>query len=490
MNFSSKYHFLIYSILQLIGYNLHSQSFPVIISSLEDEEATSLVTLDDKTYHTIIFNGDPTKNDSLTLFTMDSSGTGIVFTRFENTAYCDASFIHIKENLSQNSYIAIGTCYDVMNADNQISFLRLDENFNLITQDTVGDLTFNEHTWDVLEDTSGNIYFSGFDFDNPSDAFIYKYDKYLNMIQKNILDGSASAPEDPYVLGIISMFDGIFPSAIAGFFTLTNHATLINKETLELDTTIALNYNDKFISLRWAAYLQDAKKFIIPFQQKNVALNKTKINIVVTDTNFNLLSSNSFGSPDQDITISNTIDYIDSNTIWFALTTYETPGIFVEIPNYIDVVKMNSAGEIFGETHFGGDAYYAAHSLQATPDGGALIMCERYDWTIQDHERDIYIYKIDSNGNLVNTATDIEPVDEQKNFLVYPNPAQDVLHFQSAMYEQASVEIFDLNGKKIQERDKNSFETTLDISNLAPGMYLYKISAEHALIKTGKFVKE
>lgn len=475
----------------LILSTAYAQTFPVIISSPEDEFCISIASLDEIKYHTIISYLPAGIVDSITLFSMNGLGEDKNFIQIHNITSCDASDIQIKSLKYSNSFIAFGNCYDTTTNDFQNYVLRLDENFDITLQDTIGKLDLNEKTWDMFQDSSGYIYLSGTDYLDWNISYVYKYTDDLQM--NNAVYFANLPPDYLYTLGMIGILNNENSNTLTGFFPLSNNVMEIDKATLAIEMEQVLNYDDRFISLRRPAFLRDAKKYIIPFQEYNSVLTKTKVNIVITDEYFNLLSEETFGnSADTNLTIAlDAIDYIDSNNIWIALTPYSTPDVsFEEIPHYIHVIKMNSLGEILIENNFGGDANYVAQAVKATPDGGALILCTRYDWTVQDHERDIYIYKIDSAGNLVTTATGIVPTPEQKDILVFPNPAHDVLFFQSILYENALIEIFDISGKKIMQQLKTEYELAVDISTLSSGLYLYKVTSENILIKTGKFVKE
>lgn len=70
------------------------------------------------------------------------------------------------------------------------------------------------------------------------------------------------------------------------------------------------------------------------------------------------------------------------------------------------------------------------------------------------------------------------------NFYFYPNPASSIVRFNK---EIAKVDIFDLNGRFINT-SSNSFQ--LDISNLATGTYVLKITTPDGLTATKKMIKQ
>ena len=97
---------------------------------------------------------------------------------------------------------------------------------------------------------------------------------------------------------------------------------------------------------------------------------------------------------------------------------------------------------------------------------------------------------VDSNGcsarsasyfyNAVGVATGAQSA---TGFLLYPNPAQDVLHLASmdAIQVPMTIEFWDMFGQKLRVIDQAYMNDALsfDISNLAAGPYLMKISVHH-----------
>ncbi|MDC8000617.1 T9SS type A sorting domain-containing protein [Aequorivita todarodis] len=77
---------------------------------------------------------------------------------------------------------------------------------------------------------------------------------------------------------------------------------------------------------------------------------------------------------------------------------------------------------------------------------------------------------------------------DQDTFFIYPNPVKDVLTVQSKEMVD-SVEIFDLLGKLVLSQKPNSISPSVNISSLAPGSYLAKVTIGDAS-KTLKIIKQ
>ena len=75
------------------------------------------------------------------------------------------------------------------------------------------------------------------------------------------------------------------------------------------------------------------------------------------------------------------------------------------------------------------------------------------------------------------------------NWSVYPNPAIDVLNVKSFLGEKANIEILDITGKTIKFINLNSSTSSVDVTDLLSGVYLYQIrSLENEVFRTGKLL--
>jgi hypothetical protein len=58
---------------------------------------------------------------------------------------------------------------------------------------------------------------------------------------------------------------------------------------------------------------------------------------------------------------------------------------------------------------------------------------------------------------------------------VFPNPAKDIFKVMSH-YTIKDIQVFDMMGKKVLEKEVNYFETEIIVDNLASGTYIVKIN--------------
>ncbi|PZO26679.1 MAG: hypothetical protein DCF13_13430 [Flavobacteriaceae bacterium] len=76
----------------------------------------------------------------------------------------------------------------------------------------------------------------------------------------------------------------------------------------------------------------------------------------------------------------------------------------------------------------------------------------------------------------------------RNEFVLYPNPVKNILNL-SFDKEISSVSIFNLIGQEVIVKSLNSKEGIIDVSNLASGTYLVKVTSDEE-IKTTKIIKE
>ncbi|MFA5618911.1 MAG: T9SS type A sorting domain-containing protein [Weeksellaceae bacterium] len=78
-----------------------------------------------------------------------------------------------------------------------------------------------------------------------------------------------------------------------------------------------------------------------------------------------------------------------------------------------------------------------------------------------------------------------EPEIVGNTFVIYPNPASDVINI-ATKEKVKSVEIYSLNGQKIM----HTHAAEINVSHLSKGVYILKIHLENGKVKTEKFIKK
>lgn len=99
-------------------------------------------------------------------------------------------------------------------------------------------------------------------------------------------------------------------------------------------------------------------------------------------------------------------------------------------------------------------------------------------------QKDIYLMKYTVNVGITNP-------EEMISLVVYPNPASQVLHFETSMIQNPQIELFNSLGQMISfTQNTTPTETTIDVANLPAGMYFYQVKENGKLLASGKVVKE
>jgi hypothetical protein len=186
------------------------------------------------------------------------------------------------------------------------------------------------------------------------------------------------------------------------------------------------------------------------------------------------------------------IDFRNKDTIFAGGTrnlniynpTYATQ------PSWFVVLQMDSLLNVRWERFYGGDAYYKMDRVYATLDGGCIVAGTRYDYlNSTEQQTDIIVLKLNNEGLLVgNHELNSGRLTEA---IVFPNPGKDVMHLRIAAQHPFSVlTLYDLGGRQVLQQNINGQEAVIRTTGLAPGTYIYELSAPTGLYETGKWVKQ
>ena len=151
-----------------------------------------------------------------------------------------------------------------------------------------------------------------------------------------------------------------------------------------------------------------------------------------------------------------------------------------------DSANMTTSGENIFKNNIGYDLYVETPVTLAT-----IIKAQRNIWNYTSaeeiNENGIY----DGKDNPAVSVVDFEPfyisgIEEELHnkfdFEIFPNPAREVVSLQFSVhrFQSATIEIYDLNGKKLLKKQihAGTKELKLDVSNLKSGIHFCKISTE------------
>jgi polyhydroxybutyrate depolymerase len=91
------------------------------------------------------------------------------------------------------------------------------------------------------------------------------------------------------------------------------------------------------------------------------------------------------------------------------------------------------------------------------------------------------------NKHKTMTIASTEELSSNGNIEVYPNPVNEILTIKSNHHQTILYEIFDMNGKSFSN-GHFTFEKSIDITEIRPGLYILSTSTENGNIKRQKIV--
>lgn len=155
------------------------------------------------------------------------------------------------------------------------------------------------------------------------------------------------------------------------------------------------------------------------------------------------------------------------------------------------VHKMDTSGNLLWANYYGGDMYYMPIGICATADSGAVISGLRYD-TASPKIQGIgegFVMKLDKAGSQVFVGV-LETGQINKSYhKCYPNPAKNEISFDLPLQIESEIIIYNSLGESIKQVKEYKSLSTLPISDLSPGTYIYRIKTKSNNY-AGKFIKE
>jgi hypothetical protein len=202
------------------------------------------------------------------------------------------------------------------------------------------------------------------------------------------------------------------------------------------------------------------------------------------DTNGNLLWKKTYGGTDFDRSFSVTTD-ITGNLLYTG-TSRSNNGDFNGM-NYgwddIVVFKLDLNGEIIWKKTIGGLYGEEGKSISSTNDGGSILTgySNSYLSDIDGINRglsDIFVMKLDSNGNLNNTTSINEFSEPTTTLSVHPNPFHNstTVSYKVETPSNVRIELLNTLGQTVEVlredyTDIGTYQLPLNVSTLSSGMY-------------------
>lgn len=157
------------------------------------------------------------------------------------------------------------------------------------------------------------------------------------------------------------------------------------------------------------------------------------------------------------------------------------------IKGFADVywTRLNSDGEQLEARYWGGSDYDIPRGLVIQPDGSMVFMAETgsNDHDVETHfgNRDVWIVSISEN------TTGVKPVQPSHELSFYPNPTSSDINI--TLNEDATLRIFDANGKFMYSGTGKTGSNTLQLNQLPSGIYLVQAIEDSGIMVQTKVVK-
>jgi hypothetical protein len=360
-----------------------------------------------------------------------------------------------------------------------------DQNLQTITEKIIDTLAPNQWILYHIENKKGNHVFLSVKNDSASiwSYILYETDSNLNLINKantnfkweGYTSSFVEIPSDSSYLittryGILktdynfSYFDTVFyPSQSGNWFTWCKTKKFNDSlyfETALTGGTMQYSYPGFYVRTKNAAIV-DTFSFPINSERNDITQ------------------------------VIDFMDYISPDTIFYCSGAYSIDP-FSQANSGIMIAKFNMNKTIYWQKYYGFDGNYLSGSIQATQDGGCILQWDYWDWVMNPtnyYSHNLVIIKTDKYGNAPTIINENITISD-KQILVYPNPANNIINFETGLYDKLQLQIYNINGQLQTEKVLMQGNNNIDIGNYSNRMYFYRIMYHEKFLESGKFVKD
>lgn len=139
-------------------------------------------------------------------------------------------------------------------------------------------------------------------------------------------------------------------------------------------------------------------------------------------------------------------------------------------------IKINHRGEMLWNKTIGGNGTDQLKGLTQTRDGGYILAGNSDSKKSDDKD------KASIGGNdywVVKLGNEKKSAEERQLVEIYPNPTYQYTNIIiSEEFKEAEVQVFNLNGQKLQQNRLPYRSTPVDLQGYPPGVYIFKISVD------------
>lgn len=180
---------------------------------------------------------------------------------------------------------------------------------------------------------------------------------------------------------------------------------------------------------------------------------------------------------------------IKNNSIF--VTSFSIPNIYVQYfpsdTNRIFVQKMDTSFNVQWERKLGWGAYHIQYGIEATNDGGCVVLGSVYDSDTMNLRHDIVLFKLDENGNITGKQELKEMASSVK---IFPNPGEKYFYIEATPDMEALL-AYDKGGRKIFQKKLMEGRNKIDMTSFAKGVYFFQIlNAQGQVANSAKWIKK
>ncbi len=295
--------------------------------------------------------------------------------------------------------------------------------------------------------------------------------------------------------------EGIIPKKHdLGYFALTHGLGSIG-QVLSLDDNFEVILNrpiprvlGNYGMIKW---FNDTSYLITGWDYNNEEVVENfehDIGIMHLDTVHNIINSKRYGEQQDTVDTAapyNSIVYNEGDDYVYIAGTSNHDffnNFYSSKKSYIYFVKTDMNLEPIFEKFYKGDAYYFVSYFTQLNDDGFLFLSTRYDHKVQTNERDIYILKVDAQGNPPVSIE--EPKIKAQELIIYPNPSRANFNVRTAVQCIGGVfTMYNISGKQVFLQTITDRITQINTEKLPTGAYIYKYMHNGKEIENGKWIK-
>ncbi len=478
----NKLFFLIF--ISSVFYSFGQEQFVSVLSGINNTNFSNCVRECGTNYYISLESYSAALNQtSKNIYKIDNEGRkkdSLNFTEINGSKTISPCYIN-----NDKSHLCISTTL----ADNNHNFLYaaiFDTSFFILNEKIIDTLVSNEFLLRHITIKSKKHIFLTGSYNNSNymwSYFVYETDTNFNLIKK-LNTGFSDGGLEICAMNGASIVENYIDS---GYIVTTyNWIIKIDKNLTSLDTISLNNHVFPYQTFNNSLFYNDS----LYFENVNYSVFVPPSNlkdftkIVLKNHNSQVKDSLLFITPYNDNRVTQYHDFlsfINPDTLYYCfIADYDSYN------NYVALVKAGPGGQIFWQKYIGGSSNFLNPSVSATTDGGAIIQCMFMNNF--DNRQDVLVVKTDKYGNAPVGINENSLVNE-KQVLVYPNPAGDFINFETGFYNDLKLEIYNSTGQLLMAQNLKQGKNQISISKLPGGACFYRILYGNIKLENGTFLK-